>query len=474
MSEILNYSSGASSSSALMLNSSDDHVNQAAQYLREGKLVAFPTETVYGLGANAFDEKAVRSIFTAKGRPLTDPLIVHIPHLSAAKKLANISAEEMVLFDLLGSTLWPGPLTMIVKAVDVLPLCVTANTGFVGLRVPDHPLALRILEACQLPICAPSANRFGHVSPTKATHVYADLGVGRNVAAIISGDVEAEGGACLHGIESTVVKANIANKEVQIYRQGAVSQTRLQEILENVENVKKLGGVQWTVRVVSRIVHMTASDLVPTPTCTGANTSIKTDTDTTTTTTVGQEAPGQAVTHYAPDNGVCVMSTVVDVSNKSDCATSSVGGGVDHADGLVDWEITAEELKSAVVIDFGGQWKRLLQRQPVLNVLAYRDLSPSGSYAEAAHALFDTLRWAEAVPAVRLIILTPVLQPMRTIEDKMDSSSDSNCDSNSNSDGDALKLLQADTRASDVDIKLGLYDRQFRATSGKLVYMRFT
>ena len=456
MSELI--SSSSSSQDAKMLNSCNEHVQQAAQYLCEGKLVAFPTETVYGLGANAFDEKAVRSIFTAKGRPLTDPLIVHIPHIKAAIKLADISDQEMSLFELLGTALWPGPLTMIVKAVDVLPLCVTANTGYVGLRVPNHPLALRLLEACKLPVCAPSANRFGHVSPTKASHVFDDLGRGRNVAAIISGEMEV-GGDCMHGIESTVVKANIATKEVQLYRQGAISQKRLEEILENADNVAKLGGIQWTVKVVSRIVHMTASD--PAPAAAPSSGS------------VGQEAPGQAVTHYAPDNAVCVMSKVVNLTgghssgNSTGTGTGTGTGNSTTGDDseLVDWNITPSGLRSAVIIDFGGQWERLLARQTAvslgLGVLAYRDLSASGSYREAARSLFDTLRWAETIPNVQTIILAPVLENMRIYEAVA-----------GDVDADAsLERLQLGVSSADVDIKCALYDRQFRATSGKMVQL---
>jgi L-threonylcarbamoyladenylate synthase len=438
MSQLVSSSSSVGGANAKMLGSCEEQIQQAAQFLREGKLVAFPTETVYGLGANAFDENAVRSIFTAKGRPLTDPLIVHIPHLKAAKKLTNISEEEMTLFELLGSALWPGPITMIVKAVDVLPLCVTANTGFVGLRVPNHPLALRLLEVCQLPICAPSANRFGHVSPTKAMHVYKDLGVDRGVSAIISGDNDDSGavgdGDCMHGIESTVVKIDAAAKELLVYRQGAVSQKRLEDLLETDENVAKLGGVHWKVRVVSRVVHMTANDPAPAAV------------------TVGQEAPGQAVTHYAPDNAVCLMSNIVDFSDKT---------SVDTGGELVDWIMSLEDLTSTVVIDFGGQWQRLLERKPAIKLLALRDLSSSGSYAEAARNLFDTLRWAEMVPDVKTIMMAPVLHAMEILGH-----------SDTVAEGAAaqtLRVIQEGASTSDADIKFGLYDRQFRATSGKLV-----
>jgi len=139
--------------------------------------VAFPTETVYGLGANALDADACVSIFTSKGRPLTDPLIVHVHSLDQALTLLDQSDLEIVsLFKKLASRYWPGPLTMVVQAnLKLIPNMITAETGFVGLRMPNHEIALDLLRTSQVPIAAPSANKFGHVSPTKAEHVYNDF-----------------------------------------------------------------------------------------------------------------------------------------------------------------------------------------------------------------------------------------------------------------------------------------------------------
>ena len=139
--------------------------------------MAFPTETVYGLGANALDADACVSIFTSKGRPLTDPLIVHVHSLDQALTLLDQSDLEIVsLFKKLASRYWPGPLTMVVQAnLKLIPNMITAETGFVGLRMPNHEIALDLLRTSQVPIAAPSANKFGHVSPTKAEHVYNDF-----------------------------------------------------------------------------------------------------------------------------------------------------------------------------------------------------------------------------------------------------------------------------------------------------------
>jgi tRNA threonylcarbamoyl adenosine modification protein (Sua5/YciO/YrdC/YwlC family) len=148
----------------------------AGAMLRAGRCVGFPTETVYGLGANALSEAAVLNIFAFKGRPLTDPLIVHVPDAAAAGALVLLPPPARRVFDALAAAFWPGPLTLVARAVPEIPLKVTAGTGFVGVRVPHHPLAQALLRAAGVPVAAPSANRFGHVSPTRASHVIADLG----------------------------------------------------------------------------------------------------------------------------------------------------------------------------------------------------------------------------------------------------------------------------------------------------------
>jgi L-threonylcarbamoyladenylate synthase len=144
----------------------DPGIIQAAELLRNGKLVSFPTETVYGLGANALDDSAVRKVFEAKKRPSTDPLIVHISKISQIDELFDFGSEVSIARDIgyiLAKAFWPGPLTMICKAKAILPLSVTAGTGFVGLRMPNHTIAQRLIAMADIPIAAPSANRFGHV-----------------------------------------------------------------------------------------------------------------------------------------------------------------------------------------------------------------------------------------------------------------------------------------------------------------------
>ncbi len=169
-------------------------INEAARLIREGRLVAFPTETVYGLGANALDAAAVRRIFEAKGRPSTSPLIVHVDSLEMARGLAR---EWPPAAEILARAFWPGPLTLVVRKEPVVPDIVTAGLDTVGLRMPGHAVALELIRAAGVPIAAPSANRFTGLSPTTAEHVRASLG---DAVECILDD-----GPTAVGIESTVL-----------------------------------------------------------------------------------------------------------------------------------------------------------------------------------------------------------------------------------------------------------------------------
>ena len=181
---------------------SSDDIAAAARALREGKLVAFPTETVYGLGANALSEASVVRIFMAKKRPLTDPLIVHVlgkddmialfDFSSSSPSSSSTKSKAQVICEVLADAFWPGPLTIIHKADAKVPLKVTAGTGFVGVRSPRHAIARALLAASGVPVAAPSANRFGHVSPTTSDHVFHDLG--SEDIAILLDDAAATGG----------------------------------------------------------------------------------------------------------------------------------------------------------------------------------------------------------------------------------------------------------------------------------------
>ncbi|WP_299030359.1 L-threonylcarbamoyladenylate synthase [uncultured Thermanaerothrix sp.] len=197
-------------------------IAEAAALLRRGELVAFPTETVYGLGANALDARAVRRIFEAKGRPANDPLIVH---LASAEWLPRVVAALPATVEPLAARFWPGPLTLILPRAPAVPPEVTAGLETVAVRVPAHPVALALLRISDLPIAAPSANRFGGVSPTTAEHVWHDL-AGR-VACIL------DGGPTPIGVESTVL--DLTTQPPRILRPGGTPREALEAVLGTVE-----------------------------------------------------------------------------------------------------------------------------------------------------------------------------------------------------------------------------------------------
>jgi L-threonylcarbamoyladenylate synthase len=196
------------------------HLAQAATALREGKLVAFPTETVYGLGGDATSDRAVAAIYAAKGRPSFNPLIVHVGNFAAAAKLVEVTPQA----ETLARKFWPGALTLVLprKAHCGLSLLVSAGLDSAAIRVPAHPAAQGLLSMSGLPLAAPSANPSGKMSPTRAEHVAATLG--DKVAAII------DGGPCKVGIESTVV--SLLNATPRILRPGGVTAEQISEALQ--------------------------------------------------------------------------------------------------------------------------------------------------------------------------------------------------------------------------------------------------
>jgi L-threonylcarbamoyladenylate synthase len=198
-----------------------DVIQLAAKILRAGGLVAFPTETVYGLGAHALDKTAVRKIFAAKDRPDWDPLIVHVRDMEMARPLMK---RLLPSFELLAARFWPGALTLVVEKAAHVPDEVTARRPTVALRMPWHPVAAALLAAAKLPIAAPSANRFGAPSPTRAEHVVADLA--ERVELIL------DAGPTPLGVESTVL--DLTQSPPAILRPGGVSRERLEAVLGKV------------------------------------------------------------------------------------------------------------------------------------------------------------------------------------------------------------------------------------------------
>lgn len=328
----------------ILTDLSESALRSAAARLRAGDVVAFPTETVYGLGAHAGLERAVSRIFEIKGRPAQDPLIVHCAGLAHTKQYLSsaVTGWQRRAHENLGSCFWPGPLTLILPCHSSLIVpSVSAGTGWVGLRCPAHPVAQRFLELCDVPVAAPSANLFGHVSPTLAQHVHDDFPSVDNLWIV-------DGGACGFGIESTVVRLN-GDETVDVLRRGGVGREQILGSLCDAGLLPRneLGAAR--VRVVERYV--------------------KSQTD------MSQLAsPGQLLVHYAPN----VFTTLV---------SATVSEPVDSAAALEH-----ERLKKIIVIDFNRQLERLASL-----VGAYRDLSEVGDPKVLAHDLFSALRWAEDV-----------------------------------------------------------------------------
>jgi L-threonylcarbamoyladenylate synthase len=196
----------------------DAEIRHAGQVIRDGGLVAFPTETVYGLGANALDADAVDRIYRAKGRPANAPLIVHVATVEQARGLA---AEWPAQADVLAAAFWPGPLTLVVRKLAAIPDRVTAGLPTVGLRIPAHPVAKALLEAAGVPIAAPSANRFMGVSPTDAAHVRSSLGE--------AADLVLEGGASEVGLESTVL--SLVAEPPLLLRLGMIRRDQIEAVI---------------------------------------------------------------------------------------------------------------------------------------------------------------------------------------------------------------------------------------------------
>ena len=355
----------------ILLSSAVADISEAGSRLRAGRCVAFPTETVYGLGANALNASAVALIFKFKGRPLTDPLIVHVPDTRSAEALVILSDSERLVFRALAAKLWPGPLTLVAKAQPIIPASVTANTGWVGVRVPNFPLALSLLHAAGVPIAAPSANRFGHVSPTRASHVVADLG--EHDIAILVGDGEVysgghdggftftqQGDGCHVGIESTVVRIQEEEDEkgeerkvgdggsssdhggvcerkvvsLSILRRGGTLADDLRKACESVVGVNVMIN-HVTTTAVAATVPVAHAPVAVTEEEGGDKQQVL----------VGLLAPGMLLTHYAPDLPSWMVRVEL-VGSGSSSASSSL--------------LKLGDLRHTVILDYGGQISGLL------------------------------------------------------------------------------------------------------------------
>ena len=297
------------------------------------------------------DKTAVHKVFKAKRRPLSDPLIIHVVSVQEAFKLWKIDSDDYsnhVLKALIAlmEEFWPGPLTLISEADESVPSIITAETGFVAARCPSNTIAKQLISLSGVPIAAPSANRFGHVSPTRADHVLFDLG-DEDVWVVdpTMSEMLDEYSSCSVGVESTVAK--VEEGVVSVLRHGAVSPRDIEDCLVKA-GLGDIYRVQVCVRTTGEEVHNVSH--------------------------------GQAIKHYSPDVPSFILSH-------------------ERINKRQELSINEKDLvKTSVVVDFGGQLSWLKD-----SCLAYKDLSSIGNSSEAAMHVFDSLRWAELVNGVERI-----------------------------------------------------------------------
>jgi L-threonylcarbamoyladenylate synthase len=206
----------------MIFKSNKQNIQEAAKAITAGEIVAFPTETVYGLGADGLNPKAVAKIFEAKQRPSFNPLILHVSSIEMLKELIKIEDKRI---NKLINKFWPGPLTLVLPKSKTVPDIVTAGNSTVAVRMPRHPIAKALIEASKTPIAAPSANQFGYLSPTTAEHVEKQLGAKVNIIL--------DGGKSDVGVESTIVE--ITKDEILLLRHGGISVEQLQEVCTSVK-----------------------------------------------------------------------------------------------------------------------------------------------------------------------------------------------------------------------------------------------
>lgn len=320
-----------------LLPITEENLARCGERIRQGKLVAFPTETVYGLGADATNAEAVKSIFAAKERPFTDPVIVHIADIDAVNKIYSGTHEKEFIIKV-GALLWPGPLTMIGPINDAyIPRLVGSNTGSIGVRFPNHPIAQALIKASGRPIAAPSANKFMHVSPTKGIHVFDDLK--HEDVFILDGEMSDL------GVESTVVKIDWAGDHytVTLLRTGTYDFADVQKAILSIEEYKNTQFIVNKKRVTN-----TDKDVA----C----------------------APGQLLKHYSP----YVQTFLISQITKEEA----------HSRGMVLME--EADPSQVGVIDFK---RSNMSLKPKCKL--YIDLDEDGDFKKAMKNLYNDLRKAE-------------------------------------------------------------------------------
>ncbi|KAG5499953.1 hypothetical protein GH5_04093 [Leishmania sp. Ghana 2012 LV757] len=337
---------------AQIIGTSPEDLRRAADALLQGKLVAIPTETVYGLAGNALIGNAAKKIYAVKGRPPTDPLICHVYSLDGVRRLWDLKWDEgaVELACTIGGALWPGPLTIVCKANPSLPDCVTGGSGYVGARIPNNATTLKLLEIVDVPVAAPSANTFGHVSPTTAQHVYDDLAARDPELLII------DGGQSAIGIESTVAKVE-SKDSVVVLRRGCITVSMIHRSIAD-----RYPQTRVEIRDARIVCDPTKAPMV---------------------------SPGQLLTHYSPrvPSSLLTPGSMAALTASAD-APIYVHRGQDVV-----------PLSETIVLDFNGHLSRFRD-----SCLSYHDMSPDGNPEEGCYAVFDALRATEAVKGAKSLV----------------------------------------------------------------------
>ena len=339
----------------------EDNIRQCAEYLKKGGIVGMPTETVYGLAANALDVDACFRIFEYKGRPLTDPLIVHVCSIEMAKKLIILNKEIEQLFNLLTQKFWPGPLTIVLPAnLKILSNKILANKDTVGIRFPKNYIAQKLIEYSGVPIAAPSANKFCHISPVNPYHVFEDF---KEFPTKIL-----NGGVSDFRMESTVMKICYEEKKLLIFRLGAISPDEIRELLDTNHNYKN-----YKIETLVKKVNITSNDIKKLEKEKGQDNSL----------TINQDAPGQFLKHYSP-----LLETYL-------------YSGDDYQDYIKQIEINDK----IVFIDYKEIMRKKYLGKNGIKESNFLELSKEGDADKAMKNFYTFLHEAEKLPDMKYIII---------------------------------------------------------------------
>ena len=349
---------------AIILQPNDDNIKECATYIKNGGIVGMPTETVYGLAANAFDVSACEKIFTYKGRPLTDPLIVHVCSMEMALQITEMDANTNELFTLLTNKFWPGPLTIVLKAnLNLISRKILANADTVGIRYPVHEVAQKLIKESGVPIAAPSANKFCHISPVNPYHVFDDFKM--FPVKILNG------GVCNFCMESTVIKIDALHNKIIIFRMGAISALDIQNVL-NTNNKFK----DYAIECIAKNVNVKEKVMLQIK---HNNNNMKEDNEL----TLNQDAPGQFVKHYSPQIETYVCT--------------------DENDYIKEIKLSND----IVFIDYMGilykKYKDVLTDKD-----SYLELSENGDENEVMKNFYNYLRKAEVIEGKKVIVICDI------------------------------------------------------------------